>query len=230
MKTNRTMRSAAAGAIYCAAAIGFGEFLQGASLQVSDIQVWLGLPAGAGVNESVLVIDWRDGDAPWAWGYRWDSSLSHTGGDMLSALVLAEPRFSVSGIASGFTQNFAWDADQNGTPERFNAGYNSTTEEFWVYSVNNAQQSGNFIDGAAPTGAHVLPPNGNPYDGGSWVSSNTGILGRPLANGSWDGFSYSTFSMGAANEPVSAPALVPEPSGALLVCSGLLLIAVRRRR
>lgn len=230
MKIKRTMRWVAAGAMICAAVTMSGGRLEGATFLVSDIENWLGMAPGVGVSESVLVVDWGDGQQPWAWGFRWDSSLSLTGGDMLQALVLAEPRFSVSGLAGGFVSDFGWAGDLPESLDRFRGGFNPDTGEYWTYSVNNAQQAGNFNNGAAPDGAHVLPPLGNPYEDGEWVSSNTGVLGRPLVDGSWDGFFYGTFGSGGPGLPVSAPTLIPEPSTFFLAGLGILMLGLRRGR
>ena len=105
-------------------------------------------------------------------------------------------------------------------------------KNFIVFFVNNNQQSGNFTNGAAPTGAHVLPPLGSPYDEagpGAWISSNTGVLGRPVVNGSWDGWVYSsgTVTPGLA---VNAPLPVPEASSVLLLGLGGSLLLRRRRQ
>jgi len=77
--------------------------------------------------------------------------------------------------------------------------------------------------------AHVLPPNGNPYapeNPGSWFVSTTGLAGRPLADGSWDGWVYASDPAPGPGAPVAAP--VPEPSGPALLL-GAWLWALRRR-
>ncbi len=201
----------------------------GATFLVSDVTRWIGPAAGPGISQAVLVIDWNDGQTPWAWGYRWDTTQARTGTDLLNAVAGVDPRLTFTG---GFISNIAWNADLSGANERFKPGFNSTTNEFWTYSVNNAQQENNFVNGAAPTGAHILPPNGSPYDEGgpgAWVSANTGAAGRPLVDGSWDGWYYATFSTNGPLQPVNAPPPVPEPSSgglAAVLCAWV----VRRRR
>ncbi|MDB6069483.1 MAG: hypothetical protein JWL81_654, partial [Verrucomicrobiales bacterium] len=100
------------------------------------------------------------------------------------------------------------------------------------YFVNNNQQPGNYNDGAAPAGAHVMPPLGSPYDEagpGAWVSSNTGVTGRPLADGSWDGWIYSD-GVAVPSVPVNAPVPVPEPGSAILILTSIFLPGLRRAR
>jgi hypothetical protein len=181
-----------------------------ATFQFADITTWVGESAGVGVKQAALVVDWADARPAFVWGYRWRGDAPVTGGDMLAAILGADARLTASGLAAGFISNIGW----NG--ERFRPGYNATTQEFWNFAVNNLQQSGNFIDGAAPTGAHILPPLGSPYDEagpGMWVSSNTGVLGHPLVDGAWEGFRYATFDAGSPGLPVN----VPEPSGMVLL-------------
>ncbi len=233
MTCSTTMRLIAAGALFCSANLLSVTTAGAATFLVSDVTTWYGAEDGPNTSEAVLVIDWADGGQAWAWGFRWDSAESKTGQDMLAALLGAEPRLTVSGLASGFVSHFAWDADLNGTPERFKPGFDAGTGDYWTYSVNNAQQDGNFNNGAAPGGAHLLPPLGSPYDEagqGAWISSNTGVNGRPLADGAWDGFYYAGFgSAGPGANVVSAPVAVPEPGAVSLFVVGALGFWTRRR-
>ena len=224
-KTN-TLRLFAAGALSCSATLITSSTTHAATFLMSDVTNWIGPAAGPGISQAALVIQWP-GQTAWAWGFRWNASASKNGGDILLALAGMEPRFTFTGGA--FVSNLKWDADLNGTPELTFPGFNGTTFEYLAYWANNDQQLNNFNDGAAPAGAHVLPPLGSPYDEagpGRWVSSNTGVLGRPLADGSWDGWNYSTgdgtLLPGVA---VNAPAFIPETSsaGLLLLGSGLFL-------
>lgn len=186
-----------------------------------------------GISQAVLVIQWP-GQTAWAWGFRWNSQESRNGRDLLMALAGMDPRFSFSG--GGFVTDLRWDADLNGTPDFTFPGYNDSTGAYLNYFVNNNMQApDNYNDGASngtPSGgAHVLPPLGSPYDEagpGAWVSSNTGVLGRPVVDGSWDGWVYSDGSLAPALA-VNAPLAVPELSSTLLlILSGSALL--RRRR
>jgi hypothetical protein len=202
------------------------ESVSAATFLSADVSTWLGEPGGPGVHEAFLVLDWADTQPAFVWGYRWTGTGAKTGADLLGALSLADSRFTFDGLGSGFAENLAW----NG--ERFRPGYNATSGTYWNYFVNNNQQSGNYTDGAAPTGAHILPPLGSPYDEagpGAWVSSNTGFLGRPLVDGSWDGFVYADSSSPGPGLPRTAPA-VPEAAGSLLLGLASLLLAGNRHR
>jgi len=173
-------------------------------------------------------IQWP-GQSAWAWGFRWNSAETRNGRDLLLALAGVDPRFSFTG--SGFISDLRWDADLNGTPEYFFPGFNGTTGEYMNYFVNNDQQPDNYNNGAAPSGAHLLPPLGGPYDEagpGRWVSSNTGVLGRPVVDGSWDGWVYSEGSRTPALA-VNAPSPVPEASASLLLCLAGGALLHRRR-
>jgi hypothetical protein len=200
---------------------------------LADVQFWTGTPEAPGSNEAVLVIDWADGSPGLAWGYRWEATRTRNAGDMLAAVTSADPRLSLLGIGGNFVSHFAFDADLNGTPERFRPGYDPTTGEFWAYFVNN-QVYFDPID--FNLNGHIVPPAttvvplGNPYDGagsGEWVSSSTGVLGRPLVDGSWDGFVYASQPVGLA-EPVAATP-VPEPSVCACLGGGFILFWLGRR-
>lgn len=203
-----------------------------AAFTMADIRLWAGAPTGPGVQSAALVVDWNDGQAPLAWGYRWIGS-NQTGRDMLRAIAAADPRFTLQGLQTGFVSNFAFDVDLNGQPERFRPGWDGVSK-FWTYSVNNAV----FTDpNDFSKNSHIVPPNtkvvpnGDPFalsSAGRWISSSTGVLERPLVDGSWDGFRYDDGS-GAIDEPVAASP-IPEPSSALFLVMSLACLATRRRR
>lgn len=190
---------------------------------LADIQNWTGVPAGPEVYEAVLVIDWSDGSVPLAWGYRWYASEPKRGSDMLNAIVGADPVLIVTGVEGGFVDSITYG-------ERTQTGLPVQPFTYWQYWVNNEVIEGtpaNNYDDAA----HVLPPNGNPYEGegsGRWVTSSTGLHERPLANGSWDGYVYGNFGeTDGPLEPMAAP-MVPEP-GTLVLAAGALGWLFRRR-
>ena len=215
----------AAGLTACSAI--FSPQAHAASFLITDITQWVGVADGAGVNEAVMVIQWPGQTDAWAWGYRWQSSETKTGSDMLSAFATASNgAFVVSGLAGGFVTDLQWMG--NSFP-----GYNAGTGQYLQYFVNNAQVSDNYNDGPSSSGgAHILPPLGSPYDEagpGAWVASNTGVAGRPLVDGSWDGWSYAGFGEPGPGQAVNAPAAIPEPSSVVLI-AGASLALFRRRR
>ncbi len=224
MTKHPILRLTAAGALYCSATLFIPSTTHAATFLMSDVTNWTGPAAGPEISQAALVIQWP-GQTAWAWGFRWNSSETRNGRDLLLALAGVEARFSFTG--SGFVSDLRWDADLDGTPELTFPGFNGTTGEYLNYFVNNGQQAGNFNNGAAPAGAHVLPPLGSPYDEagpGTWISSNTGVLGRPVVDGSWDGWVYSDGSV-LPGLAVNAPVPVPETSSALLLvmAGGILL-------
>jgi hypothetical protein len=200
-----------------------------AAVTFADIAIWTGAPQTATTAQAALVIDWSDGQAPLVWGYRWEPADGEkTGRDMLTAILGADNRLTAQG--TNFLSDFSWDANTDGTPERFKPGWNGS--EYWAYFVNNDvyYHPTNFL-----LNGHIIPPattvvpNGNPYSAmapGTWVSSSTGVVQRPLVNGSWDGFVYNTGITGPL-EPVAASP-VPEPSTSLLAL-GLTMLLGRRR-
>ncbi len=205
-----------------------------AAFSLADIDFWTGPDAGPDINEAALVIDWNDGQPAQAWGYRWLGSETKTGQNLLLDITSNDPRLSIQGIESGFVSHFSLDYNLDGAAEQFRPGWDGVAN-FWNYYVNN----GVFSDPDDFTkNSHIVPPNtevipnGDPFadsDPGSWVTSNTGVIDRPLVNGSWDAFIYAD-GMVAVSEPVAvAVAPIPEPSTLGLLLLGLLSLGRRRR-
>ena len=189
-----------------------------AATTFADIHLWAGSPAGPGISEAALVIDFRDGSPALVWGYRWPESASRTGQDMLAAIIGADASLSVD--STFFPSTISWNTrsrsfSDNGTPANY------LDDSYWGYWVNNEvfYHPTDFLQNA-----HVMPPLGSPYESGRWVESSTGAAARPLAIGSWDGWAWGVFG----TQP-STPVAVPEPSSALLLGSLLLLTTARRR-
>lgn len=197
-----------------------------ATFLLTDVTRWTGADPGVNVSQAVMVIQWPNQLDAWAWGYRWQSNQVKTGADMIAAFVAdSQGAFVASGLDGGFVFDLQWQG--NSFP-----GFDPGTGKYLQYFVNNTQQPGNYGDGAAPSGAHVLPPLGSPYDEGGpgeWIASNTGVLGRPLVDGSWDGWGYSAFGAAGPAMAVNAPSAIPEPGSLLmLACASLGLL--RRSR
>ncbi|MFN0126224.1 MAG: hypothetical protein ACKV19_06010 [Verrucomicrobiales bacterium] len=218
----KSPRTALAGAAACACAVVSPAPLDGA-ITLADIDNWIGSAPGQGVSQAVLVIDFGYGGAPpgapsLAWGFRWLTAEPRTGRDMVAAVVAADPRLTVTGLEFGFVDTIGYDANLDGTIDFRHPGFDPASGRYSVYWVNNA-----VIVGTPPLfsdAAHVLPPNGNPYadkSPGTWVVSTTGLAGRPLADGSWDGWVFAADPAAPPREPVAA--IVPEPSVTLLVAA-----------
>jgi len=101
-----------------------------------DIQYWV----GTGSNRAVLIIQLNDGKEPaaLAWGYRWDTTETKHGIDMINDIAEADPRFYVLlyntngvdfngnllGVAVG---GFGFDANSN---VKLNRSGSCTDQEF----------------------------------------------------------------------------------------------------
>ncbi len=194
-----------------------------AAISFTDITHWAGIPDGPGIRRAAMVIDWRDGQPPLVWGYRWGSER-RTGADMLAAVLGSDGALAVDDI--GFPNTFSYGPrtrsfSDNGTPAYY------LDDRYWGYSVNNDvyNHPTNFL-----LNSHIVPPSlvvvplGNPYAGATWTESNTGVAGRELADGSWDGWAYGPYGT-VPQEPVP----VPEPGG-LLAAVGAAVFLSRRRR
>lgn len=205
-----------------------------AAIALAGIDFWTGAPSAPGVHEAALVIDFAHPGAPGGapslvWGYRWPAGEARTGQDLLAAVVAADPRLEVTGLEFGFIDTVRYDADLDGVADFIHPGFDPATGRYSAYWVNNA-----VVEGTAPFFAdagHLLPPNGNPFATeapGAWVFSSTGLAGRPLADGSWDGWIYASEPLAGPREPVAA--MIPEPSLAALLLAGPCLWLRRRRR
>ena len=209
-----------------------------------DIQMW----AGSGSNEAAMVIDWVQGDTTepsLVWGYRWDGNA--TGEDMFRAIVSADPRLfaKVEGFGGGLGYalfGFGYDANNDGSfaitdGASFDAdGIASNGSGDGATAVDPADRyAEGWFTGFWHYGVATLDGDGNPtnpYNGGSWSSSNWGMSSRQLANGDWDSwaftpdFNFETF----AENPVAAPVALPEPSSLAVLAGGAFVWYSRRRR
>ena len=196
------------------------------AISFTDIRLWAGSAPGEGINEAALVVDFDDGSPGLLWGYRWPALEGRTGEDMLAAIMGADRSLHVD--STFFPGSFSYGPrtrsfSDNGTPDNY------FDDSYWGYWVNNEvynEPGGNFL-----LNSHIVPPAtevvplGNPYDAGHWVESSTGAAGRPLVNGSWDSWAYGIYGT-RAGEPVAA---IPEPSAAMLLAAGTLLMLRRRK-
>jgi hypothetical protein len=192
----------------------------------ADITLWAGAAPGPGINQAALIIDFRDGSPGLAWGYRWPAAESRTGQEMLAAIIGADPALSADSIF--FPNTLTYGArtrsfSDNGTPADF------TDDRYWGYWVNNEvyYHPTDFL-----LNSHIVPPAtevvplGSPYGPGHWVESSTGAAGRPLVDGSWDGWVWGPY----LTQPGNALPAIPEPSTAWLAAIAVALLGRRGRR
>jgi hypothetical protein len=178
-----------------------------------DIEFWV----GSGANQAALVLDWNGNittDNSLAWGFRWDGATPKTV-DMVTAIVTADPRlyakmgpvggFGIAVIGAGYDANndgqFAID-DDTFFDER---GIASSGPEDGAVSVDPGDwyAEGWFVTGFWQYGVAT----GNPFDGGSWARSGSGISSRDVLNNTWHSLAFTpTFNFNAfAQNPIAAP-------------------------
>ncbi|MBN1513631.1 MAG: PEP-CTERM sorting domain-containing protein [Phycisphaerae bacterium] len=195
-----------------------------ADFTFDDIEYWI----GSGSNEAAFVVDWNDGVNPesLAWGYRWDGTA--TGEDMLMDIVTTDPglyaKISEPGGYGVALYGMGYDVDRDG----------------FAISDGTVFTDGLAITGSSDTATAVDPDDHYQEgwmsagfwsywlsdDGVTWEFSGTGMSGRTLTDGAWDGWSWAPeFDSSAPSEPVPA---VPEPATAVLFGLGMLFAARRR--
>jgi MYXO-CTERM domain-containing protein len=157
-------------------------WLQGPSLKaavsLADITQWSGVPEGPGVARAALVIDWRDGQLPEIYGYRWPTGEPRSGKEMLDALIGAG--FGLSADDTTFVTTLSQGSrtraySDNGTPANY------FDDSYWGYWTAGS----------------------NPYTG-AWTESMVGAAMRPLVDGSWDGWAYGVYGT-LPGSPVTVP-------------------------
>ena len=209
-----------------------------------DIQFW----AGSGANRAALVIDWNDGKSAESlvWGYRWNGPAS--GADMLTAIINADPRL----FAHLGTFNFGSGAE----PGIFGLGYDLNANGIFGVSSSPSlsfDANGLAVDSLA-TGDDNVDAAGTPSEAAdhwleswwpspgywayynkpsaenAWSYASSGVAGRALTDGAWDGLSFAPDFM-LDTEP-SAPviAAVPEPTALALCFLGGGILLFRRNR
>lgn len=196
---------------------------------------------GEGENQAALVIQWNDDDEPAAlvFGFRWSGQA--TGADMMKAVAKNNPRLytlmQYTNVASptdpngGYTINgIGWDVDDDGDIALIDTGNNKQVYE---------SEDGFFEH---PRGYKPGSGGSSDYDYDNWIArdaddmwhagwyrgywsywvkndfsanfgySSWGASGRVLVNGSWDAWSFTSFSGGGSagfKKFVAAPASIP---------------------
>jgi hypothetical protein len=178
-----------------------------------DIDFWV----GSGANQAALVLDWNGNittDNSLAWGYRWDGATPKTL-DMVTAVVSADPRlYARIGPVGGFgiaVIGMGYDANNDGefgiTPSiEFNEQgiANSGPSDGGVSAdPGDWYAEGWFVSGFWQYGVAT----GNPFAGGSWARSGSGISSRDLLNNTWHSLAFTpTFNFNSfAQNPIAAP-------------------------
>ena len=177
-------------------------------IDFSKIERW----AGEGDCKAALAIKWADGQndgKTLVWGYRWKSSETKTGEDLIRAVAKADPAFYVlaeSGSAYGTAfGGFGYDIDGN-------RHVTVTTLENEVYPRNGIVyvSSSEFDNCAATEFPNDAWNSGWNYgywsynvaekaeDALGW--SNTGASGRVLTDGCVDAWVFTSLSGGEPNE------------------------------
>jgi len=167
-RTNGTMRITSPLLLVLAAALIPSPAL---AHTFDDVEVtyWTGAGPGDGVHEAVMVVDWQvPGQDSLVFGYRWTSEV--TGEDMLTAIDSADNRFYFEWhfLYEGAVYGIGWDADGDGFDRADPDDYYAEgwwSNGFWRYYLST--------------------------DGETWAISETGVAGRTLSDGDWDGWSWS---------------------------------------
>ncbi len=153
--------------------------------------------AGTGSNRAAVAIDWNDGKNPetFVWGYRWNGAA--TGEDMLTAVAQADSRlfiytqggsgYGVALMGVGYdldNDGFTPGADESCAPgdadDHFCHGW--MTNGFWSYWL------------------------GTGTDTDDWGFASTGMSGRTLSDGAWDGWSFASAASGWSSNAPELPA------------------------
>ena len=210
-------------------AISFAAFLASVEAQlvtgVDDVTYWI----GSGTNQSVLAIDFQDGESKqaFAWGYRFNETPS--GARMLLDVAAADPNLNLAytgdaDAALYLTEISYFDGTTLHTQQN---GDFFTDSRYWGYFVAGGTAGGSFtpltLDLVVPGPSALLPA--------SWLESPSGpsaesygIPGRFLGHLSWDMWAFGEYGT-TPTATVYAAAAVPEPSSwALLTLSAALLL------
>ena len=185
---------------------------------INNVQNW----TGTGSNHSVLAIQWNTpdslqqptGDVTFlAWGYQWSGTPAPTGLDMIEAVAAHDPRlFVVLGEQWGgyIVLGFGYDGDNDGD---FNL-YRGNTLVLSASQFSNGVywENGESFDGLTTDDSEDLWMGGW-YDAYAtyWLGTNRETIPtsfsyssylvnqRPLANNSWDAWTFSAINTSEYN-------------------------------
>jgi hypothetical protein len=200
-----------------------------------SINYWV----GSGSNQAAMVIDWNDGTAThsYVWGYRWDGAA--TGQDMFEAIVGsiidtddepisegADPALSAVYQIFSFGDAVGAITYHVGGETHEKIGFGPSSDGFWAYYIFG----GDFEYDDFETGPTTYDVPGSPsFASVNWFYSPVGFSDRPLINGSWDAWSWSTDFINPTVPSTPTAAAVPEPSTWLLLASAGVCVFIIRR-
>ena len=206
-----------------AAGLGFAAQTKAANLSFDAIKLW----AGSGPDKAGMVIDFNDGISPQSleWGFRFDPAAGPiTGETMFNAIVAADPHLfsiiyadptygdSIFGIGYTFTNS----------PFAYIPGADDDTNEDGVAGIaGDHYQEGFWVNGY--WNYYVQSPTDT-----SWQYASTGMGGRTLTDGSWDGWTFGPSADGWYGPPPGAPVAVPEPASLAILTVGAAAMLRRR--
>lgn len=201
-----------------------------------SINYWV----GSGSNQAAMVIDLHDGTAThsYVWGYRWDGTA--TGQDMFEAIVgniidTADAPISTGADSSlsamyqiySFGDAVVAISYQVGGETHEKDGFGPSSDGYWSYWVFGGDFE--YFDYESST-TKTYDVAGSPgFSSVNWFSSPVGFSERPLINGSWDAWSWSTDFINPTAPSTPAAAAVPEPSAWLLLASAGVCVFIIRR-
>jgi len=185
-----------------------------------DIQYWV----GTGANRAAMAVDWSDGSttpAALVWGFRWNGTAM--GRDMLTAIVKADHRlFAKLGGSSGnevAVYGLGYDANNDdqfaiSDDTSFDSSSGIAFGSAPFFSAASTNPSDYYSEGWTFAFWHYGIAASDPFNGGTWQDSPTGMKYRVLADGAWDSWTFTpTFNFASfAQNPQSAtrpPPLLP---------------------
>lgn len=207
---------------------------------------------GTGAQQAGIVIDFRDGSEPLAWGYRWDGAL--TGQDLVRAVTQADPRLFSLVAESSFGDvlvGIGYDQDSDGfdtTPAlgsltqvteslggyirsedpNLSASTDALADDFTAIEAEDSWASGwstGFWSLWVPDSSGNAPVEA----GGGWDSASVGFTTLGVNDGDWIGWSWAP-GFASAEPGVAIAAPVPEPATFALAAALLAVLAILRTR
>lgn len=156
--------------------------------------------SGEGANRAAFVVQWNAESETSAlvWGFRWDGEA--TGETMARAIAASDPRFFImteTGTAYGSTvSGFGYDVNKSGDFSITKDGVTLSPDENGVIFSSSYRYDGwtctdpeDYWQSGWYQGywSYWLKSN----DSDAWGYSGTGITGRKLTDGCWDGWNFS---------------------------------------